>query len=59
MKLIEMDNRGEVSHILYGITFDRKNNFQCGNKLLIVLKITYKKLFSALKILFLSKVMPL
>ena len=46
---IEMDNPGEVSQILSGITFDRNNIFRCGKKLLIVLKITCMWLLSASK----------
>ena len=44
-----MDNPGEVSQILSGITLDRNNIFQCGKKLLIVLKITCMWLLSASK----------
>ena len=46
---IELDNPGEVSQILSGITFDRNNIFWCGKKLLIVLKITCMLLLSASK----------
>ena len=46
---IEMENPGEVSQILSGLTFDRSKIFWCGKKLLIVLKITSMLLLSASK----------
>ena len=46
---MEMENPGEVSQILSGLTFDRNNIFLMQEKLLTVLKITCMRLLSASK----------